>query len=216
MHVAYAFCPAFFAAARRRWLISCQLLRPEPRLIDRSRRKLCIPYSRHFDKSVKSPYVCDRATDFDEIWRDDARWTLAADQPLKFQIFEYPRWRRPPSWKITKIAISPQRFDRSLRWCKMGFLTAPTVKKFEFRKSKMADGRHSENRRITISLQPFDRFWLNLARWCMLVPSAWRKVQIFNFRQCCWLPPFFKQNLLLFIQPSLPTCCRYQETTELN
>ena len=32
MHVAYAFCPAFFAAARRRWLLSCQLLRPEPPL----------------------------------------------------------------------------------------------------------------------------------------------------------------------------------------
>ena len=26
----------------------------------------------------------------------------------------------------------------------MGLLTAPTVKKFEFRKSKMADGRHFE------------------------------------------------------------------------
>jgi len=53
-----------------------------------------------------------------------------------------PRWRQPPSWKkITKIAISPQRFDQSLqqnlvRWCKMGSLTAPTVKKFEFHKSK--------------------------------------------------------------------------------
>ena len=36
------------------------------------------------------------------------------------------------TWKITKIAISPQWFDRSLRnlvcWCKMGLLTAPTVK----------------------------------------------------------------------------------------
>ena len=142
---------------------------------------------RHFEKNVKSPYFCDRSTDFDEIWLDDACWTLAADQPLKFRIFKNPRWRRPPSWKVTKIAISPQRFDRSLRnlvcWCKMGFLTAPTVKKFEFHKSKMADGRHSQNRRITISLQPFNRFWLNLARWCTLVPSAWRKVQIFNFRQ---------------------------------
>jgi len=36
---------------------------------------------------------------------------------------------------------------------------------------------------ISPYLQPFDRFWLNLARWCMLVPSAYRKVQIFNFRQ---------------------------------
>ena len=52
--------------------------------------------------------------------------------------------------KITKIAIYPQRFDRSLRnlvrWCKMCLLTAPTVKNFEFHKSKMADGRHFKNR----------------------------------------------------------------------
>ena len=52
--------------------------------------------------------------------------------------------------KITKIAISLQRFDRSLRnlvrWCKMDLLTAATVKNFEFYKSKMADGRHFENR----------------------------------------------------------------------
>ena len=50
--------------------------------------------------------------------------------------------------KITEIATSP-RFDRSLRnlvrWCKVGLLTAPIVKKFEFHKSKMADGRHFEN-----------------------------------------------------------------------
>jgi len=52
--------------------------------------------------------------------------------------------------KITKIAIYPQWFDRSLRnlvgWCKIGLLTALIVKKIEFRKSKMADGRHFENR----------------------------------------------------------------------
>jgi len=50
--------------------------------------------------------------------------------------------------KITKIAISPQRFDRSLRnlvWCKMGLLTSQTVKN-EFQKSKMADSCHAENR----------------------------------------------------------------------
>jgi len=57
--------------------------------------------------------------------------------------------------KITKIVISPHWFDRSLRifvcLCKMGLLTSPTVKKFEFHKSKMADGRHFENRYIAIS-----------------------------------------------------------------
>jgi len=41
---------------------------------------------------------------------------------------------------------------------KWGFLTAPTVKKIEFQKSKMADGRHFENRQIAISRQRFDQF----------------------------------------------------------
>jgi len=57
---------------------------------------------RHFEKTVKSPYLCNRLTDFDEIWHGDAYWTPAANQPLKFRIFENPRWQRPPSWKITK------------------------------------------------------------------------------------------------------------------
>ena len=78
--------------------------------------------------------------------------------------------------KITKISISPQQFDRSLRnlvrWCKMGLITAPTVKKFEFQKSNMADGRHFENRKIATSLQPRDRFWWNLAQWHILDPYS--------------------------------------------
>ena len=45
--------------------------------------------------------------DFDEIWYSDAYWLITADLWLKFRIFENPKWRRPPSWKITKIAISP-------------------------------------------------------------------------------------------------------------
>jgi len=39
---------------------------------------------------------------------------------------------------------------------KMRLLTALTVKKFEFHKSKMADGRHFKNRYIILSQQPFD------------------------------------------------------------
>jgi len=39
--------------------------------------------------------------------------------------------------KIAKIAIYPQPFDRSLRnlvrWCKMGLLTAQTVKMLNFK-----------------------------------------------------------------------------------
>ena len=93
-------------------------------------------------KTVKLPHLCNRLTDFDEIWHDDAHWPPTADRPLKVPIFENPRWRRPPSWKITKIAIYPQRFDRSLRnlvyWCQMGLLTTPTIKKIRI--SQIQDG----------------------------------------------------------------------------
>ena len=130
---------------------------------------------------VKSPYLCSRLTDFDEIWHDDAYWAPASDRPLKFRIFENSRWRQPPSGKSQKLRYLRNALTRSLRnlvcWCKM------TVKKFEFHKSKMADGRHFKNRYVILSQQPFDWFFLNLARWCMLVSRAWQKVQILNFWQ---------------------------------
>ena len=57
---------------------------------------------RHLAKSVKSLYLCNLLTDFDDIWLTDAHWPLTADRPLKFRIFENPRWRRPPSLKSQK------------------------------------------------------------------------------------------------------------------
>jgi len=38
-------------------------------------------------KTVKSPYLVTGLTDFDEIWHDDAYWSLTADRPLKFRFF---------------------------------------------------------------------------------------------------------------------------------
>ena len=88
--------------------------------------------SRHFEKTVKSLYLCNRLTDFDEIWHDDAYWHPIAERPLKFRIFENSRWRQRHLENHTKIAISPQRFDRSLRqlvrWRKMGLLTLRPLK----------------------------------------------------------------------------------------
>ena len=74
--------------------------------------------------------------------------------------------------KITKIAIYPQRFDRSLRnlvhWCKMCPLTAPIVEKCEFYKSKMADGRHLKTVKspyFCSRLTDFDKIWHDDAYW---------------------------------------------------
>jgi len=89
--------------------------------------------------------------DFDEIWHGDADWTNTGGQTVKISNFFKNQdgggrhLEKPP-----KIAISQQRIDRSsrnlARLCKMGLLTSQTVRKFEFPKSKTADGRHFENR----------------------------------------------------------------------
>jgi len=40
---------------------------------------------RHFAKSVKSPYLCNLLTDFDEFWQDDDHCPLTAEQKSKIQ-----------------------------------------------------------------------------------------------------------------------------------
>jgi len=45
---------------------------------------------RRLVKAVKSPYLRNCLTDFDQIWQNDAYWPLTANQLLKFRIFENP------------------------------------------------------------------------------------------------------------------------------
>jgi len=44
-------------------------------------------------KTVKLPYLCNRSTGYGEIWHDVAYYTLTADRPLKFRIFENSEWQ---------------------------------------------------------------------------------------------------------------------------
>jgi len=76
--------------------------------------------------------------------------------------------------KITTIAISPRRFDRSLQnlasLCKMGLLTVLIVKKFEFPRSKMTDNRPFEKKTVKSSYlsnrwTDFDEIWHGDANW---------------------------------------------------
>jgi len=39
-------------------------------------------------KTVKSSYLWNRLTDFDEIWHDDADWPPTGYRPLKFRTFQ--------------------------------------------------------------------------------------------------------------------------------
>ena len=210
---------------------------------------------RHFQKTVKSLYLCNRLTDFDKIWRhlEKSRksrrfdrslwnlvrwrkmcpltaqtiknsnftnprwrtaailkkplnryisaivwpilirfgtmthWSLTADLWLKFRIFENPKWRRPPSWKITKIAISPQRFDRSLwnlvLWCKMCPLTAPIIKNSNFTNPRWRTAailKTVKSPYLCNRLNDFDEIWQDDAYW---PPTADRPLKF-------WISPF--------------------------
>jgi len=45
-------------------------------------------------KTVKSPYLCNRLADFDEIWHSDASWPMALDAcKVKFLIYDNLIWR---------------------------------------------------------------------------------------------------------------------------
>jgi len=95
------------------------------------------------ENNVKSPYLCNRLTDFDFVTM--SYWPHTTDWPLKCCIFE-----NPIIVKNTKIVISQQRFDRSLQnlvWrCKMGLLTAPTVKNFNFKNRRWRTAAIFKNR----------------------------------------------------------------------
>jgi len=68
-----------------------------------------------FWKTVKLQYLRNRFTDFDKIWHGDGHQPRAGNMPLNFQIFEKSKMATAAILKITKIARSLQRFDRSSR-----------------------------------------------------------------------------------------------------
>ena len=86
-------------------------------------------------KTVKSPYLRNRLTDFYEIWHCDANWPVRG-QTVKISNFSKTKMAAAAILKITKIAIFSQQLERSLRnlarLYKIGFLTVLTVKKLSF------------------------------------------------------------------------------------
>jgi len=122
-------------------------------------------------KTVKSSYLCNRLIDFNEIWHNDAYSTCTADRPLKFPIWGKSKMAAT-MLKITKIAIFPQRFDRFLRnlvrWCKMGLLTAPTVKNLNFKNPRWRTDtilKTVKSPYLCNLLTDFDEIWHSDACW---------------------------------------------------
>ena len=88
-------------------------------------------------------------------------------------------------FKITKIAIYPQRFDRSLRnlvrWCKVGLLTTPTVKNSNFTNPRWRTAailRTVKSPYLCNRLTDFDEIWRDDAYW---PPYSGKGVKISSF-----------------------------------
>jgi len=80
-------------------------------------RVFVVKRMQHLSEKTQFPgfFFPQLVTDFDEICHGDAVLPSWPVQPLIIWNFTNPRWRRPPSWKNQKIAISWQRYDWSPR-----------------------------------------------------------------------------------------------------
>jgi len=148
--------------------------------------------------SFWKPINCNSLTDFDEISHGDAHWSLQCTSHKNFEFLMVAA----AILKITKIAISLQRFDWSLwnlvRCCKTGLLTFQVVENFNFTNPRhLARLCNIRSRPIKLNFKNPRRRTapilktvkspylcnLILIKFGTMMPSAWRKVQIFNFRQ---------------------------------
>ena len=96
----------------------------------------------HFEKPLNC-YIFPQP--FNQLWWNLEQWRILAPysgSTIKISNFWKSKMAAAAILKITKIAISAQRFDWSLRnlvcWCKMDLLTAPIVKKNRI--SQIQDG----------------------------------------------------------------------------
>jgi len=122
----------------------------------------------HLEKLKKSPYLSRVLSDFDKIWHVDAVRTCWASEPLKIWIFQNPRWRPPPSWKIENRPYLRNGLT-NLReiWYGDAYWASEWDRKLKFLTFENPRWRTAailKNWKIAISQPHFERFRQNLAR----------------------------------------------------
>ena len=125
-------------------------------------------------RNPKSRYRDNGLTFRHEIWHGDAIWHLWCVPQLKICNYKNPTWRRPPFWKIEKIAISRpqfQRFERNLAgWRSSPLVTVWSVTNLKSKVIQDGGGRHPKNLKIAISRQRFD--WSDDAAFCQITMNT--------------------------------------------
>jgi len=141
-------------------------------------------------KTVKSPYLHNRVTDF---WWNLAQWHILASysgSSVKITNFWKSNIAAADILKITKIAISSQWFDRSLRnllrWCNTGLSTSQTVKNWI---SKIQDGGQLPFWK-PLNHHTSGTFWPILIKFCTVMHvSPWSKVKFLIFDKMKMISP---------------------------
>jgi len=94
-------------------------------------------------------------------------WRNFASVIQKFNFFRNPRWRTAAVLKTVRRDISSTVSPILMKFGTVmhsdSHFNPNGYYNLKFLKSKMTDGHHPENRNITISSQPFGRFWRKLA-----------------------------------------------------
>ena len=141
--------------------------------------------SRHIENRLWL-YLHELLSDWRDIWHVQVEPCSDTRHMTKIAIFENSRWRtaailkmvlslglfggQPPYWK-SFLAISPWVIVWLTRYLVCTSRTilrhTPQVENSNFRKFKMADGRHFENGFITISQPRIIRYQWNLVSHCI-------------------------------------------------
>ena len=144
-------------------------------------------------KTVKSPYLSNRLTDFDEIWHADADWPTTGDRSLKFSIFQ----KKMAAVVIFKNHTNPDittrnqqgidRSSRNLAWlCKMCLLSAQIVNKLNFQNPRWRTAAIVKTVKppyLRNCLTDFDEIWYGDWHW----PRTWdRPLKFWIFENPRW------------------------------
>ena len=118
-------------------------------------------------KIALSPYLSRKLSDFDQIWYEDANFHTEDGCLPKNRNFANSRWRTDAILKIVFLVISRRHIGRLMRnlerrWIIITRRYMSHDQNSNFRKFKIAEGRHFENSFISISQPWFIRFRSNL------------------------------------------------------
>ena len=139
-------------------------------------RKFKMADGRHFENSfisISQPWI----TDFDQIWYADANFHSEDGVLTKNRNFANSRWRTDAILKIVFGCISapywPINGNVDCRWRNTCIQITWPKRHGNFRKLKMADGRHFENNFMSISQMRIIRFRSNLVDRCKFQFREW-------------------------------------------